>query len=166
MNQSEPTGFLQHLASYAFQSGSTAIMAVAVFLALVIGYVFFRRRRSVVADLPKAPAAEAPPGNIPRGSGIRRNVAVADEEPANPPKSSAAGTPRHNVPEDSVLRRHYVSHIGYMIETVTFPRPTDSVLCRHYDHLIASELESCLSDGARMEKLISRYEERRRNTKD
>ena len=55
-----------------------------------------------------------------------------------------------------------MTHVRYMLETVTFPRPTEMVLRRHYDQLIASQLEACLEDEAELNKLIRRYDETRK----
>ncbi len=51
-----------------------------------------------------------------------------------------------------------------MLETVSAPRPAEMVLRRHYEQLIASQLEDCLNDEAKMERLINRYDEHRKNT--
>lgn len=166
MNQSEFTDFLQYLASDEFQLTLSIIAAIAGFLiVLAIVYSFLRRRGkyAVVADeLPvaslKPPAAKMPRDTTPQDSAAKTPRHVIPQDPA-------AKTPRHTAPQDSVLRRHYVTHVRYMIETLTFPCPTDSVLRRHYDHLITSELEACLGDDAQMERLISRYEEHRRSAR-
>ncbi len=74
------------------------------------------------------------------------------------PTATIAETDYQNLPQDSVLRRHHLAHVRYLIDEVTFPRPTESVLRRHYDQLIESELDKCLKSDAHMQKLISRYE--------
>lgn len=79
------------------------------------------------------------------------------------PKAETAKASPNHIPQDTILRRHYLAHIKYMLETVTFPRPTEIVLRRHYDHLIASQLEACVEDEAELNKLIKRYEEHRRD---
>ena len=79
------------------------------------------------------------------------------------PKAEIAKTAPTHIPQDTILRRHYLAHIKYMLETVTFPRPTEIVLRRHYDHLITSQLEACVEDEAELNKLIRRYEEHRRD---
>lgn len=128
--------FLRYLAQYEFRPGSGFIIAVAVFLLLVLAYVF---RKRVVHPI------------------------SVDEIPSSSQKTPAMEPYCLNLPQDSVLRRHYLSYVNYMIETVTFPRPVDSVLRRHYEQLIAAEMDACLADEAQMKKLIRRYEEHRRN---
>ncbi|HWP00366.1 MAG TPA: hypothetical protein VNL74_07045 [Methylococcus sp.] len=136
MKEFELGDFLQYLAQYEFKLGPGFIIAVAVFLLLVLAYVF--RKRAV-------------------------HPVSVDETPLSSQKTPATETYYLNLPQDSVLRRHYLSHVRYMIESVTFPRPVDSVLRRHYEQLIAGEMDACLGDEAQMKKLIRRYEEHRRN---
>jgi hypothetical protein len=80
-------------------------------------------------------------------------------------KSSTAAAQKriHAIPQDSVLRRHYLTHVRYMVESVSMPRPTESVLRRHYEQLVSSQAEACLDDDAAMERLLNRYGEHRRN---
>lgn len=94
---------------------------------------------------------------------VKQAPVVAAEIPKVSPKPATAKVPVPQIPQDSVLRRHYVSHARYMIETVSMPRPTESVLRRHYEQLIASQLDDCLTDSAKMERLIQRYDEHRKN---
>lgn len=136
MKEFELGDFLRYLAQYEFEPGPGIIVAITVFLLLVFVYVF--RKMAVY-------------------------LVSADETPLNSQKTPVAETCYLNIPQDSVLRRHYLSHVRYMIETVTFPRPVDSVLRRHYEQLITGELDACLGDEAQMKKLIRRYEEYRRN---
>jgi hypothetical protein len=162
VSQSELKDFLQYLAGDEFRPALIIIAAIAILLIILLSvYLFLRKRskRTVTADKKPADLAGAPANERP----VNASKAPAPEIRVNAPKVPAAGVSRHSIPQDSVLKRHYVTHVKYMIETVTFPRPTDSVLRRHYDHLIASELDACLGDETLMEKLISRYEEYRRH---
>ncbi len=176
MSESELQDLLQYLASDEFRPALVVIAAIVVFLViLLIVYLLLRKKKkhATVADVTPAHSPQASHREMP----VETAKPAQREVPADPPKvpanapqaysprASVAKPPRHSIPQDSVLRRHYISHIRYMIETITFPRPTDSVLRRHYDHLIASELEACLNDEAQLERLISRYEEHRRNAK-
>ncbi|CAI8718611.1 conserved protein of unknown function [Methylocaldum szegediense] len=184
MSESELKDLLLYLASDEFRPALMVIAAIVLFLViLLIVYLLLRkkRKRASVADV--ALAADVTPAN-PSQASRRETVAetanpVRREVPADPPnvqantpqayspRASVAKPSRPLIPQDSVLRRHFISHVRYMIETITFPRPTDSVLRRHYDQLIASELEACLNDEAHLERLISRYEEhRRKNAKN
>lgn len=67
-----------------------------------------------------------------------------------------------HVPADSALRRHYQSHLCAILTALSPPRPTDSVLSRHYDAQIAGELEQCLCDASRAQRLLQDYEARRK----
>lgn len=145
VNQFDFKDFLQtgveYLSQHRFELAIGIGVAVALCLLVVLVY-FFRK------------AAERP--------------AVSDTRPASVvtakiPRAAPKEAKFLQVPEDSTLKRHYVTHVRSMIETLTLPRPTDSVLRRHYDHLIASELEACLTDEARMKKLIVRFEQHRRD---
>jgi hypothetical protein len=135
MKEFELGDFLRYLVQYEFEPSPGIIAAVTIFLLLVL--VYGLRKRSVHP--------------------------VSAETPLNSQKTPVTKTHYPNIPQDSVLRRHYLSHLRYMIETVTSPRPVDSVLRRHYEQLIASELDACLCDDAKMERLIRRYEEHQRN---
>jgi hypothetical protein len=146
------------------------IIAIAVFLVLVVVVYLMRKRRvrpaaagAAPAESPKMPASEASRRDIPPEPAPEQNIPATDKIPMEPPKAPAVETPFRNIPQDSTLKRHYLTHLVYMIQTVTFPRPTDSVLRRHYEHLIASELYDCLSDEAKMKSLICRYEEHRKD---
>lgn len=175
MSESELKDLLLYLASDEFRP-VLIIAAIVLFLViLLIVYLLLRKKgkRATIADVTLANPRQTSHRETPAetASPAQREVptdppkAPANTPQAYSPRASVAKPPRHGIPQDSVLRRHYMTHLRYMIETVTFPRPTDSVLRRHYDHLIASELETCLNDEAHLEKLISRYEEHRRNVK-
>lgn len=162
MKQFELSEFFRDLAGDELRLALIIAAAVAVLLIILVVYLLLRKskKRGTVAkdeaaDVPEAPAKATAPEPQPKASANAMRVDV--------PKASVAISPRPAIPEDSVLRRHYISHIKYMIETITFPCPTDSVLRRHYEHLISSRLEECLSDEAQMNKLILCYEEHRRN---
>jgi FtsZ-interacting cell division protein ZipA len=175
VDQFELKDLFQNLANDEFRP-VLIIAAIAILLIiLLIVYLLVRSRgkRAIVVDkmpvdLRKAPENETR-ADSPKAPAREMRV-DSPKTPANAmrmdaPRASVARRPRHSIPEDSVLRRHHINHIKYMIETTTFPRPTDSVLRRHYDHLIASELEACLGNEAVMDRLISRYEEHRRNAR-
>ncbi|BBA37440.1 hypothetical protein sS8_5523 [Methylocaldum marinum] len=162
MKQSELSEFFQSLAGDEFRLALIVAAAVVVLSIIVIVYLLLRKsekRGSVAedgaADVPEVPANAKSSEPSPKASANTMRMAV--------PKASVAIPPRLAIPEDSVLRRHYMSHVRYMIETITFPCPTDCMLRRHYEHLISSRLEDCLSDEAQMNRLISSYEEHRRN---
>lgn len=176
MSESELQDLLQYLASDEFRPALMVIAAIVLFLViLLIVYLLLRKKkkRATVADVTPADSRQTSHRETPAETAKPVQKEVPADPPRAPvnslqaysPRASVAKPLRHSIPQDSVLRRHYISHIRYMIETITFPRPTDSVLRRHYDHLIASELEACLNDEAHLERLISRYEERRRNAK-
>ncbi|MFM8333790.1 MAG: hypothetical protein ACKN9T_19120 [Candidatus Methylumidiphilus sp.] len=81
------------------------------------------------------------------------------------PKAPAAEPParKYPIPQDSVLRRHHLTHVRYLVETVSLPRPTECVLLRHWEQLISSRVEECLHHDAHMEKLLKAYDEHRKN---
>jgi len=106
-------------------------------------------------------AAAEPPPVVQAPSPAPKPVPVRAAQPAVSPAPAAKAS--HKIPEESVLRRHYLTHLRYMIETVNAPRPTESVLRRHYEQLIASQLDDCLKDEAKVESLNKRYDEHRKN---
>lgn len=106
------------------------------------------------AEAAKPPASQAPISVIkPVVSNVAQKVSPA----------LASAKTSHKIPQESVLRRHYLTHVRYMIEMVHMPRPTESVLRRHYEQSIASQLDECLNDEAKMEKLINRYDLHRKS---
>ncbi|CAG1020704.1 hypothetical protein MTYM_00464 [Methylococcales bacterium] len=101
-------------------------------------------------EVAKPPVSQAP---VPTGRPLVSNVIQKVSPTVVSTKTS------HKIPQESVLRRHYLTHLRYMIETVSSPRPTESVLRRHHEQLIASQLDDCLKDEAILERLIKRYDE-------
>lgn len=137
----------------------------AVFLLLFYLYLLFKKRvRRIAEEKLKKEESARPSANETARQRLANDMKVKREAapvaaPAQPvkPLEEAKITPPE-IPQDSTLRRHYISHLRYMIESVTFPQPTDSVLRRHYEQLIASEMDACLADGARMNKLIGEFD--------
>lgn len=74
--------------------------------------------------------------------------------------SASAGS---HIPQEMVLRRHYISHIRYMLETLSQPRPSECVLRRHYEQLISSKLEDCLADESKLNRLINEFNAHRKS---
>ena len=176
--------------NYLIESGLTIRVGVLLVIAMVlfVALMFYRSSRKQtgpdVADIrpvskPEAPtpvAKKAPvvaatssqpgPASTPKRETAPEPALTPEPEiastPAFTPKPEATQASRSHVPQDSILRRHFVTHVRYMLETVTFPRPTEMVLRRHYDQLIASQLEACLEDEAELNKLIRRYDETRK----
>ena len=122
--------------------------------------------KPVVADgipeeSPVAKATEAARPPVAQESVPTTKIVVPDViQHASPTVAVAKSS--HKIPQESVLRRHYLTHVRYMIETVSSPRPTECVLRRHYEHSIARQLDDCLNDGAKMESLVKRYDEHRK----
>jgi len=108
-------------------------------------------------------AAATPSRDIPQESASRQDFTVPNKIATTPPKTSATAAALPHIPQESVLRRHYLTHIRYMIEATTFPRPTESVLRRHYEQLVGSIMDACVSDRAELEKLLRRYDEHRKS---
>lgn len=101
-----------------------------------------------VAPAP-APAVEAPvavPAPV---------AAAAVPAPSQPAESAPAAV---RIPQDSILRRHFLNHLAYMLEALAPCRPTDSVLKRHHAQWLRVQLDACLSDPARLNKVFSDYE--------
>jgi hypothetical protein len=109
-----------------------------------------------VVELEEAPKPQQPVVEAPRPA----PVVVQQIKAAEAAAPTTAAVPV--IPQDSVLRRHYLSHVRYMVEATTFPRPTDSVLRRHYEQLVGSVYNACISDTAEMQKLLRRYDDYRR----
>ncbi|MGZ8249473.1 hypothetical protein [Methylomagnum sp.] len=82
-------------------------------------------------------------------------VAIAAPAPSQPAKSAPAAV---QIPQDSILRRHFLNHLAYMLEAIAPCRPTDSVLKRHHAQWLRNQLDACLSDPARLNKVLSDYE--------
>ncbi len=178
MKQFDVKDFLQYLTQYGFEIKRGAIIAGAILLVLAIVYLLRKRAarpgamvkmtsakksdrrsgnvREIPVALPTAPAVGTPSLKVPQESLPTPRPVLAGKTP------SVESLPPH-IPQESVLRRHYLTHIRYMIETTTFPRPTESVLRRHYEQLIGSIFDSCLQDAAELDKLIRRYDESRRS---
>ena len=108
----------------------------------------------VATEVAKPSVSQAPPP-------VAKPVVSNPIQKASPAVASAKTS--HKIPQESVLRRHYLTHVRYMIETVHMPRPTESVLRRHYEQSLASQLDDCLNDEAKMEKLINRYDLHRKS---
>jgi len=66
------------------------------------------------------------------------------------------------LPQESVLRRHFVTHLRTILETIHTPHPTESVLRRHREQLISSQVDECLQDQAKLQRLFERYDEHRK----
>lgn len=159
MNSSDSVTLLKDLLGQDIQPRPLLIIVMSALLALMFFYVLKRRMSE---------AAYA--GDTGRGEVVVRETPPppgAQREAARPASAAAPlvleDKPLSLIPQDSVLRRHYLAHIRYMIETVTFPRPSDSVLRRHYEQLIAAELDSCVSDEACLKRLIRRFEDQARH---
>jgi hypothetical protein len=140
----------------------------AVLLLLVL--LFFLRIRKITSVVAEQTPADSPQAIAEDANQVLSQQPVSSQQdvgqetiPLTVPAPAVPETPHQNLPQDSVLRRHHLTHIRHMIESVTVPRPTESVLRRHYDQLIASELDSCLSADAHMQKLIDRYEAHRKS---
>jgi len=159
MNSSDSVALLKDLLGQEIQARPLLIIVMSALLAIMFFYVLKRRMSE---------AAFA--GDAGRGEVVVREPPprpVAQRETARPAQASPpvllADKPLPLIPQDSILRRHYLAHVQYMIETVTFPRPSESVLRRHYEQLIAAELDSCISDESHLKRLICRFEDQARH---
>jgi hypothetical protein len=135
-------------------------VVVSVFI-----FLYFRQTKEQQAVAVGNTTADTPiSGPTENASQVLLRQAVAIEpstsegvSAAVAPLTAAAESPQA-LPQEATLRRHYVTHVRYMIESVTFPRPTENDLRRHYDHLISSELENCLSDSTYLQQVIGKFE--------
>jgi len=192
MKQFDLADFMQYLAKQGFDPklGFAIASAVLGLVALLLLAVYWLRKKAAATAAPArqpgqaaspAPAARRQPATKtpvqaaapqpkpqpepePQQPEPPRQTVAAAAPPAQQPKAAVAAARRPPfIPQESVLRRHYLTHVRYMAETVTFPRPTESVLRRHYEQLIGSLVDACLGDGAEMDKLLRRYDEHRKN---
>lgn len=107
---------------------------------------------AVAATPAPAPAVATPP---PAAAPAPVAVAAAVPAPSQPAESVPAAV---RIPQDSILRRHFLNHLAYMLEAIAPCRPTDSVLKRHHAQWLRIQLDACLSDPARLNKVLSDYE--------
>ena len=168
MKQSESLVLLQDLVGQGFQARPFFIMATSILLTIML-FFFLKRRMgdAAIIDGGRSGSLDVPTGStsgpmIQRGPTDGRARLQREDKLPVVLSDVPEAAPIQNIPQDSILRRHYLAHIKYMIETVTFPCPSDSVLRRHYEQLVASELDSCLGDAWHLNGLIRRYEEQNR----
>lgn len=181
MNQTKLEELAQYLNQHSFEI-ELALMIVGGIAAILLAVFLVRavlnnrttiepaapRARPPAAPTPKKAAAadSAPKATAPQpapSTPVRAPVAT----PVAPVAAAVTATPvvvtaapkRPHIPQESVLRRHYLTHIRYMIEATTFPRPTESVLRRHYEQLVSSIFDACVEDAAELDKLLHRYDE-------
>lgn len=83
---------------------------------------------------------------------VAEGMVSADEPVDLPAESGGFG---EHVPTDSVLRRHFISQLSCRVADGLGPAPTDSILKRHYDHLLETEVSTCLLDVHHMERLCA-----------
>jgi hypothetical protein len=137
------------------------MIAVLAFVFLLI--VFFRVRKGThKLPEPTTPVKESKPADKPILNAEPVSESIAESK-INETASLPSKDRNDNLPQDSMLRRHFLANLRAMIESLNPPRPTDSSLSRHYDSLIISKIEECLSDKGAIERLISKYEDHKKN---
>jgi hypothetical protein len=189
MNNFDVNGFLQFLEDYGIEPKFgiiiviVGILALAIILALVIVYLLRHNAGSLDGSDIQPKSASSPTAvKLSNEPGLRKSEKT-DNTPqrekaeqympltqptvavANPVESPSGSEIKrlYTIPQDSILRRHYLTHVRYMVEAVSNPRPSESVLRRHYEQLISSQVETCLKEDTAMERLLKRYDEYRKS---
>jgi hypothetical protein len=168
MKQFDLKAFLDYLTQYGFELEVGFYIVSGIFFLLVLIYVVRKWQGSeddeaseVIAEA-KEELAETVVVTPKRTVSQAAPTPVAPKVVATKTAVVATSAAVPHIPQESVLRRHYLSHIRYMIEVTTFPKPTESVLRRHYEQLVGSILDACVEDAAELDKLIRRYDEYRK----
>jgi hypothetical protein len=110
------------------------------------------------ADNAAAVAAAPAPAQVVEAPAATPAPVVAVAAVPAPSQSAQSAPAAVRIPQDSILRRHFLNHVAYMLEALAPCRPTDSVLKRHHAQWLRIQMEACLSDPARLNKVFSDYE--------
>lgn len=152
------------------------IAVIVILIAVVGGGIFFYLKQKKVLEQPSnsqnssiladshKPADETKPDVTPAAEKtvvtetvqtVTKEKTTVEEEPT--PLITPESEPEVSE-EEQMLRRHHLHNVRLMAMATTFPHPTDSVLSRHYDEMIDAKAEDCLSDEAKMARLVADYD--------
>lgn len=131
------------------------IISLFIVIALIVSYILGKKRALRRARLDREYEMQLKEWEERRLAAQRKRALHAKQAPT----ARTLGT---HVPQDATLRRHYQNHLRSMLVSLSSPSPTDSALKRHYETQLASELEHCLVDESRAQRLIEHYTAYRR----